>query len=166
MHPDKAPGPDGYNPAFFQRFWHTMENKVFENCLEWLKRGVFPESLNDTVITLIPKCNNPTTMKDLRPISLCNVLYRIISKVLANRFKKVLSHMISDSHAAFVAGRSITDNVIAAFEVIHYMKRKNRGNKRDVALKIDINKAYDRINLGIFGKKSCCASAFTTSGFD
>lgn len=73
--------------------------------------------------------------------------------------------MISDSQAAFVPGRSTTDNVIAAFEVIHYMKRKNPGNKRDVALKIDINKAYDRIDWG-FLEKSCRASAFTTSGFD
>lgn len=152
MHPDKAPGPDGYNPAFFQRFWPTMGNEVFANCTEWMQGGAFPEALNDTIITLIPKCQNPTTMKDLLPISLCNFLYRIISKVLANRLKKVLPDIISDSQLVFVSGRSITDNFIAAFEVIHCMKRKSRGNKNDVALKLDISKAYDRVDWGFLEK--------------
>lgn len=91
--------------------------------------GCFLDSLNDTIITVIPKCNNPVTMKDLQPISLYNVLYCIISKVLENRLKMVLPHLISDSQVAFVPERSITDNVIATFEVIHYMKRKSLGNK-------------------------------------
>ncbi|MCH99156.1 endonuclease/exonuclease/phosphatase family protein, partial [Trifolium medium] len=70
MHPDKAPGPDGFNPAFYQHFWDLCGSDVFEAATEWLERGYFPSSLNETNICLIPKCDNPLSMKDLRPISL------------------------------------------------------------------------------------------------
>jgi hypothetical protein len=75
MHPDKAPGPDGFNP-FYQHFWNVCGDDIHEAVSEWLERGYFPSSLNETNICLIPKCDNPTTMKELRPISLCNVLYK------------------------------------------------------------------------------------------
>ena len=101
-----------------------------------------------TNLTLIPKCTHPTSIKDLRPIDLCNVVYKIMAKVLANRLKVILSLIISDAQSAFVLERSICDNILIAFEVIHYMKRKTKGKKGNVALKIDISKAYDRINWG------------------
>lgn len=87
-------------------------------------------------------------MTDLRPISLCNVLCKVTSKVLANRLKVVLPKCISEEQSAFVAGRSILDNAILAVEVLHAMKTKRRGVKGDMALKIDINKAYDRVDWG------------------
>jgi hypothetical protein len=76
MHPDKAPGPDGFNPAFYQHFWDLCGDDIFEAVKEWLDRGFFPTSLNETNICLVPKCDNPLSMKDLRPISLCNVFIR------------------------------------------------------------------------------------------
>jgi len=85
-------------------------------------------------------------MKDWRPIALCNVLYKIIAKVLANRLKLVLDKCISDNQSAFVPGRSILDNAMAAIEIVHYMKTKSKGNKYDAALKLDISKAYDCID--------------------
>ena len=85
-------------------------------------------------------------MKDLRPIVLCNVVYKIMAKVLANRLKRILPLLISNAQSAFVPGRSICDNILAAFEVIHYMKRKTKGKKGSVALKLDISKAYDHIS--------------------
>lgn len=85
-------------------------------------------------------------MKDLRPIALCNVLYRIIAKVLANRLQQVLPSLISENQSAFVKNRSITDNVLIAFEVIHHMNQKRHGRVGEVALKLDISKAYDRVN--------------------
>ena len=85
-------------------------------------------------------------MKDFRPISLCNVIYKIIAKVLANRMKHILSRIISSSQSAFAPGRSITDNVMIACELLHYMNRKQRGNVGEVALKLDISKAYDRVD--------------------
>lgn len=74
MHPDKASGPDGLNPAFFQHFWSLMGHEVFHCCTSWLREGSFPAELNDTNVVLIPKKDNADCMKDLRPIALCNVL--------------------------------------------------------------------------------------------
>ncbi|KAK2423594.1 hypothetical protein QL285_034041 [Trifolium repens] len=148
MHPDKAPGPDDFNPAFYQHFWELCGNDIFQAAKEWRDRGFFPSSLNETNICLIPKCENPTFMKDLRPISLCNVLYKMISKLLANRLKCCLEKCVSEEQSAFIEGRSILDNALIAVKIIHTLKRKTRGRKGDLALKIDISKAYDKVDWG------------------
>ena len=124
MHPNKASGPDGLNPAFFQQFWAMLGKEVFECCMEWLNSCSFPANLNDTNVVLIPKKENARCMKDLRPIALCNILYKILAKVLENRLKKILPTLISENQSAFVPGRNITDNVLVAFEIIHHMNRK------------------------------------------
>ncbi|GAU30671.1 hypothetical protein TSUD_31430 [Trifolium subterraneum] len=148
MHPDKSPGPDEFNPAFYQRFWEQCSDDIFSAASTWLERGYFPTSLNETNICLIPKCDNPTSMKDLRPISLCNVLYKMISKVLANRLKCCLDKCVSQEQSAFVEGRSILDNALIATEVIHALKRKTQGRRCELALKIDISKACDKVDWG------------------
>ena len=99
-----------------------------------------------TNIALIPKGNSQTSMRDWHLIALCNVVYKLISKVLANRLKVVLPKCISNNQSAFVPGCSILDNAMAAIEVIHFMQTKTRGNDRYVALKLDISKAYDRMD--------------------
>lgn len=116
--------------------------------MKWINQGVFPPSLNDIHITLIAKCDNPTSMKDLRPISLCNFLYKIVAKVLANRLKMLLPQAISESQVAFVPGCSIIDNAMMAFEIIHFLKRKTKGKSDGMASKVAISKAYDRIDWG------------------
>lgn len=85
-------------------------------------------------------------MRDLRPIALCNVLYKILAKVLANIIKVILPGVISENQSAFVHGRNIMDNVLIAFEMIHHMRLKNRGNVGEIALTLDISKAYDRVS--------------------
>jgi len=146
MHPDKCSGPDGYNPGFYQHFWTLCGDDIFKDCCAWLTAGHFPSDLNITNIALIPKGSMQVSMKDWRPIALCNVLYKIISKILANRLKTVLPQCISDNQSAFVPGRSILDNAMVAIEVLHFMKAKTRGEDRHVALKLDISKAYDRMD--------------------
>jgi ribonuclease HI len=148
MHADKAPGPDGFNPAFFQQYWDVCGDDIWRAAGVWLERGFFPSNLNDTNICLIPKCENPVSLKDMRPIALCNVLYKMVSKVLANRLRVHLDKLISPEQSAFVEGRSIIDNALVAIEIIHAMKRKTRGNNGHLALKIDISKAYDRVDWG------------------
>jgi hypothetical protein len=145
MHSDKSPGPDGLNPAFYKRFWHLCGVEIFNAATAWLNSGEFPSQVTDTNIVLIPKKDNLETMRDLRPISLCNFIYKVVSKVLANRLKPILQKCISQEQSAFVENRSIIDNVMAAHEIIHHMKCKRKGKVGEVALKIDISKAYDRV---------------------
>ncbi|WOG95437.1 hypothetical protein DCAR_0414756 [Daucus carota subsp. sativus] len=153
MHPDKASGPDGLNPAFFQNFWSIMGHEVFKCCKEWLHTKKFPGDLNYTNVVLIPKKENASCLKDLRPIALCNVVYKIVAKVLANRMKTILPHVISENQSAFVKDRSISDNVLVAFELIHHMSLKKHGTGGEVALKLDISKAYDRVSWSFLRRR-------------
>lgn len=146
MYPDKSSGLDGLNPAFYQSFWKVPGRKVFQCCKDWIHSYSFPADLNTTNVVLIPKKEGACCLKDLRPIALCNVLYKIMAKVLANRFKNVLPGLISEQQSTFVPGRCITDNAVVFFEIIHYMRCARKGQEGDVALKLDISKAYDRVD--------------------
>ena len=110
-----------------------------------LAGGDFPDGWNDTTIALIPKVQNPEEVKDLRPISLCNVLYNMVSKVLANRLKVILPEIISPSQSAFVPGRLISNNTLVAYEILHYMSNKRRREVGYAAIILDMSKAYDRV---------------------
>lgn len=106
-------------------------------CLGFLNGSEDVASLNHTLVALIPKVNNPKKFNEYRPISLCNVIY-----------KKVLHGVISDFQSAFVPNRLIHDNVVAAFETIHNLKRRGRNSRQKVAVKLDMAKAYDRVEWG------------------
>ncbi|KAL8106281.1 hypothetical protein AgCh_029900 [Apium graveolens] len=145
MHPEKSPGPDGLNSCFFQVFWSIVGKDVVELCQKFISTGELPGEVNRTLVCLIPKVKRPQTISDLRPISLCNVVVRILSKVLSNRLKLCLKELISDKQSAFMEGRLLNDNALIAFEVNHYMKRRTQGKNGVAGLKIDISKAYDRL---------------------
>lgn len=144
MAPLKAPGEDGFNAGFYQRHWNLIREDVTRAVLNFLNGGHMPEVVNKTVIVLIPKVKNPRNITQYRPISLCNVIYKICSKVLANRLREILDEIISEEQSAFVPGRLITDNVIMAYECIHAMRRK-KGKQGWCAVKIDMMKAYDHV---------------------
>lgn len=95
---------------------------------------------NYTSIELVPKKKNSTEPTDFRPISLCNILYKLISKVLANRLKGELDDLISPNQSAFVSGRMIFDNTMVAYETIHTMRNQRVGNKGYMAVKLDMEK--------------------------
>ena len=128
MTPLTAPGLDGMSPIFYKSFWHIVGEDVTTTVLDALNFGVVHDSLNSIFISLIPKIKNPKRVSDVRPISLCNVVYKLIAKVLVNRLKQILSHVAFDSQSAFFfSGRLITDNELMAFETLHYLKRKTQG---------------------------------------
>ena len=115
MHPSKALGPDGMSCFFFQKYWHILRDNVTQAVFSFLNSSHLLKKINYAYIVLIPKIKNPQRVSDYGPISLCNVLYKIVSKVLANRLQQVLPTVISDSQSAFIPGRLITDNVAVAF---------------------------------------------------
>ena len=145
MTPLKAPGPDGMPPLFYQHFRSTMQHDVTSTILSWLNSGIPPEPINHTLITLVPKIDNPELVSDFHPVSLYNVLYKIYSKVLANRLKKYLSSLITEHQSAFAKKRLISDNIMVAFETLHHMKQHNSGKHGFMAIKLDMSKAYDRV---------------------
>lgn len=112
--------------------------------LAFFHSGTMLKEFNRTYIALIPKVANPVLVNDFRPISFCNVLYKIIAKVLVNRLKPVLKFVISIFQNAFVPSRLITDNILLAHETIEFIRKKRRGYSA-FALKLDMNKAYDRV---------------------
>ena len=99
-----APGPHGMPTVFYKRFCGTVGDTVVYEILSMLQGGSIPEGWNETVVVLIPKVQNPESMKDLRPISLHNGVYKLISKVLVNRLKVILDELISPNQSDFVPG--------------------------------------------------------------
>ncbi|XP_016706908.2 uncharacterized protein [Gossypium hirsutum] len=115
--PLKAPGLDGFPALFFQRYWHIVG----------------------------PEVEKPSNMTHFRPISLCNVIYKIIAKVLVLRMSETLGSCVNEAQGAFILGRLISDNVLIAYEILHSLKMKKRGKKGNFALKLDMSKVYDRV---------------------
>jgi hypothetical protein len=147
MAPLKAPGPNGFNAGFFQKHWDIVGPEVCKAILYFFNNATLDSVLNSTFIALIPKMSSPTSVTKFRPISLCNVLYKIISKVLANQLKVILPNIISLYQSAFIPSRLITNNILEAYETLHTMHIL-RGKKGYMVVKIDMSKVYDRVKWG------------------
>ena len=152
IHPNKALGSDGMSAVFFQKHWSIVGNNITDMILNVLNHNIPIQELNKTNISLIPKISNPKRMTDFRPISLYNVVYKLISKILANCLKPFLPHIISKNQSAFTSDRLITDNVLVAFEMMHYLDHKTDGKEGFMAVKLDMSKAFDRVEWGFISK--------------
>ena len=135
---------------------------MFQVILSSLNSGAILKSINHTFITLIPKVNNLERVFDFRPISLCNVIYKIVSKVIANHLKPMHNSIISEIESAFTTDHLITNNILIAFENLHHMKTNYTGKKGFMALKMDMSKAYDRVEW-IFLEKILLKMGFQAS---
>ncbi|RVW69946.1 Transposon TX1 uncharacterized 149 kDa protein [Vitis vinifera] len=127
---DKAPGPDDFTMAFWLFSWDLVKAEIMGFFKEFHERGRFVKSLNATFLVLVPKRGGAEDLKDFRPISLVGSLYKLLAKVLANRIKKVLGKVISESQNAFVEGRQILDAVLIANEVVDSRLKDNVGGTR------------------------------------
>lgn len=145
INPSKCPGPDGMTGYFYQQFWDHIGEDLFNLVQGFMRDGKLEPTMNKTNICLIPKKMKSERMMDYRPISLSNVAYKIIAKILAKRLKMVLPYIISDTQAAFTQGRLISDNILIAHELLHALNSKNKCSKEFIAVKTDISKAFDRV---------------------
>ena len=112
IHADKPPGPDGFSASFFPSNWEIVGPSIVQEIQYFFSSGTLPASMNTTHIKLIPKTPRAKTVAEYRPIALCNVFYKTISKLLAIRIKPILGEIIPENQSAFVAERTIADNVL------------------------------------------------------
>jgi len=138
----KSPGPDGFNFNFIKKNWEVMKEDIVEAVRLFHDTGCIPRSCNASFVALVPKVRGPVKLEQYRPISLVGALYKIISKVLAERIKKVLSSIIDDSQSTFLKDRGILDSVLMANKVVEDLRK---GGRSGLCLKVDFEKAYDSV---------------------
>ncbi|CAL1387549.1 unnamed protein product [Linum trigynum] len=131
------PGSDGFTGKFFKAFWDSVGGSVVEVVCSFFRTSRILRSFNHTWLTLIPKVDNVESVRQLFPISLCQFVYKIITKIMTERLAQILSNVISEGQNAFIRERQIVDNVLLGYELMHYLKYKNRGKKGYMALKVE-----------------------------
>ncbi|GJQ88916.1 RNA-directed DNA polymerase, eukaryota, reverse transcriptase zinc-binding domain protein [Tanacetum coccineum] len=141
---NKAPGPNGFTSKLYKKAWDTIKSDFYAAIKEFFISGKLLGEVNATLISLVPKSLTPLKVSDFRPIACCNVIYKCISKILTNRIKAPLSHIIDDNQSAFVPGRAITDNILLTQELLKGYNCINVPKR--CSFKIDIQKAYDTVS--------------------
>lgn len=144
INPNSSAGPDGFTSLFFQKTWDITGLDIVLLVKNVFNDEQLPRFFTNSCLVLLPKVEIPQTFLDFRPISLSNVIQKIISKIVNNRLTLILPNIISLNQSGFIKGRSIGENVLLAQEIIHEIKTVNKGG--NVIFKIDMNKAYDRIS--------------------
>ena len=148
IHSNKAPGPDGFNAFFFKHCWNIVGPLVTKAIKEFFSSKELLAESNTTIISLIPKVPNPTSLGEFRPISCCNTVYKCISKIISYRLQGVLPELIDNTQSAFIKGRKICDNVLLAQDLMRDYHKSN-GRPR-AAAKVDLMKAYDTVSWDFF----------------
>ncbi|KAL0747632.1 hypothetical protein Bca101_029634 [Brassica carinata] len=140
---DKVSGPDGFTKEFYVAAWSVIGGDFITAVQSFFIYGFLPTGINATILTLIPKTEEAQTMKDFRPIACCNLIYKVISKVLARRLKTILPEAIEANQTAFIKGRLMLENVLLASELVNGYHKESNSNRATV--KFDISKAFDTI---------------------
>ncbi|KAK4381007.1 hypothetical protein Sango_3009400 [Sesamum angolense] len=159
---DSAPGLDGFSSGFFKATWAVTGEDVCRAVMEFFNNGRLLKQLNATLITLIPMVQLPTKVGDFRPISCCNVVYKIITKIMVKRMQLVLEKLVDNCQNAFVPGRSISDNILLAQELVSGYNQKKLPPR--CTIKVDLQKAYDMVNWD-YSWLFCDYSNFRTDSF-
>ncbi|XP_021835438.2 uncharacterized protein [Spinacia oleracea] len=146
----KSPRPDDFQLLIYLRYWDIMQPNVTKLVLDVVSGREFPDDFNRAFLVLNPKVESPEMVTQFRPIGLCNIVYKIATKIIVNRLKQVLPSLISPTQCSFVPHRQIIDNEIIVHEMLHTM-RKKQGSMGYMALKIDFEKAYDRLRWSFLG---------------
>ena len=145
MQSQKAPGPDGLPPLVYKKYWAIVGTNVIKAVQSFFRCGYMLDEVNYSLIVLIPKITAPASVNHYRPISLCNTVYKAISKILVARLRPLLPDLISSCQLAFVPDRWIVENQLIVQELLHsFKRRKVKGGF--VAMKVDLQKAYDQVN--------------------
>ena len=147
----KAPGLNGLHAEFFQHFWHDVKQSVCDEIKNCFAQGCILDYLNETLITLIPKCQCPEILSHYKPINLYNSIYKVISKIIVGRIRSYLSNLITPLQAAFIPRRRDLDNVLIAQEMIYALDRK-KGKNGYIAIKVDLEKVYDKLEWSFIHK--------------
>lgn len=139
--PLKAPNPDGFLGRFCHRNWGCLNGEIIVAVRKFFETGRMPNGVNDTSIVFIPKVQHPSLFKNFRPISLCNVIYKIVSKCMVDRLQPLLTELILENQSVFIPGKPISDNSIIAFECI-----VSKLLLEIILYRLDLSKAYDRVD--------------------
>ena len=139
---DKVSGPDGFTKEFFVAAWPILGRDFIVAIQSFFIFGFLPNGINATILTLIPKTENAQTMKEYRPIACCNLIYKVISKVLANRLQVIFPDAV-ENQCAFIEERLLVENILIASELVNGYHR-NAGKEKCV-IKFDIAKAFDTV---------------------
>jgi len=140
---DKSPRPDGWTIELFIHYFDLVKEDLLEMVEEVRIKCIISDALNSTFLALIPKVNKTQNFGDYRPISLCNLCYKIITKIIENRLKSLFSRSLLEEKLGFLKGCRIQDVIGTVHECFHSIKRKNL---KYMVLKLDLQKAYDYIN--------------------
>jgi hypothetical protein len=144
-----APGPDGFSFLFYQNFWETIKKDLINLFRDFENDEADLFRINFAMLTLIPKEVDATSLKKYRPIALTNCSFKIFAKACTNRLGKIADRLISPNQTAFIKGRFILESVVSAHEIIHDVHKKN---EQGVVLKLDYEKAYDRVDWSFLDK--------------
>jgi hypothetical protein len=139
----KCPGPNGFNFAFYKRFWDLLKGEVSMMFDQFYHSTTLSRSFSSYFVTLIPKVHSPTSLGDFRPISFLGSLFKLVAKVLAGRLAPVMDKLISSNQFAFIKGRQLVNRVVAVNEIIDFARK---GRKECLIFKVDFEKAYDSVS--------------------